>query len=165
MIAGGRKEVALDKTELRDGLMHDLWRMNKMNLMVSLREFVEGETAALWFLHSCGAERVSPSQISENLHVSRARAANILRSLRNKGYVEMEISPEDRRKMDVFFTPKGKRFLEEKYDFLLRYFDLFVDVLGEADILELTRLLKRVADNNLLLKSDGENDPDEEVGQ
>lgn len=38
--------------------------------------------------------------------------------------------------------------MEEKYDFLLRYFDLFVDVLGESDILELTRLLKRVADSD-----------------
>lgn len=143
----------MDKTELRDGLMHELWRMNKIDLMLSLREFVEGETAALWYLRTNGADRVSPSQISENLHVSRARAANILRSLRSKGYVEMEIAPDDRRKMDVFFTPKGKKFLEEKYDFLLRYFDLFIDVLGEADILELTRLLKKVADSNQLLKT------------
>ena len=146
----------MDKQELRDGLMHELWRVNKIDLMLSLREFVEGETAALWYLHSCGAERVSPSQISENLHVSRARAANILRSLRSKGYVEMEISPDDRRKMDVFFTPKGKKLLEEKYDFLLRYFDLFVDVLGESDILELTRLLKRVADSDRLIRSAGD---------
>ena len=136
----------MDKQELRDGLMHELWRMNKIDLMLSLREFVEGETAALWYLHSCGAERVSPSQISENLHVSRARAANILRSLRSKGYVEMEISPDDRRKMDVFFTPKGKKLLEEKYDFLLR----------ESDILELTRLLKRVADSDRLIRSAGD---------
>lgn len=142
----------MEKEELRDGLMHELWRMNKIDLMLSLREFVEGETAALWFLHSSKAERVSPSQISEHLHVSRARAANILRSLRSKGYVEMEIATDDRRKMDVFFTPKGKKFLEEKYEFLVHYFDLFVDVLGEADILELTRLLKRVTDSSALLK-------------
>ena len=125
----------MDKRELRVGLMQELWRMNKIDLMLSLREFVEGETAALWYLHSCGSERVSPSQISENLHVSRARAANILRSLRSKGYVEMEISPDDR---------------------LVRYFDLFVDVLGEADILELTRLLKRVSDSDRLLKPERE---------
>ena len=146
----------MDKRELRVGLMQELWRMNKIDLMLSLREFVEGETAALWYLHSCGSERVSPSQISVNLHVSRARAANILRSLRRKGYLQVESSPGDPPKLDVFFTPKGKKFLEEKYDFLVRYFDLFVDVLGEADILELTRLLKRVSDSDRLLKPERE---------
>ena len=30
--------------------MQQLWRMNKMNLMLTLREFIEGETATLWFL-------------------------------------------------------------------------------------------------------------------
>lgn len=87
-----------DKTALRDGLIAELWRMNKMDIILHLREFVEGETAALWFLRSC--ETATPSQISENLNVSRARAANILRSLRQKGFVEMEIASSDRRKMD-----------------------------------------------------------------
>ena len=141
----------MDKQELRDGLMHELWRMNKIDLMLSLREFVEGETAALWYLHSCGAERVSPSQISENLHVSRARAANILRSLREKGYVEMDVSEDDRRKMDVRCTPAGKRCFQEKYDFLLGCIDKYVDVLGEEDILALTRLLQKAADSEVRL--------------
>ena len=42
-----------DKTALRDGLIAELWRMNKMDIILHLREFVEGETAALWFLRSC----------------------------------------------------------------------------------------------------------------
>lgn len=142
----------MDKKSLRDALMRELWRMNKMNLIVNLREFIEGETAALWFLRSCEDQSVTPSQISENLQVSRARAANILRSLRSKGYVCMDISTDDRRKMDVRLTESGKKFLDDKYAFLLKYFDLYVDVLGENDILELTRLLKKTADSNLLLK-------------
>ena len=146
----------MNKSELRNALVHELWRMTKMDIITHLREFVEGETAALYYLCTCGSETVTPTQISENLQVSRARAANILRSLREKKYVVMDISEDDRRKMDVFFTPKGKKLLEEKYDFLLRYFDLFVDVLGESDVLELTRLLKRVADSDRLIRSAGD---------
>ncbi len=142
----------MDKKELRAKLMQELWRMNKMNLMVSLREFVEGETAALWFMHSGTAQEVTPSQISEGLCVSRARTANILRSLRKKGYVAMEISSDDRRKMLVSLTKEGERFLAEKYDFLSRYFDLYVEALGEEDIKELIRLLQKTVECKVLLK-------------
>ena len=141
----------MDKVQLRDDLIQELWRMTKMDIIEHLREFVEGETAAMWYMNTCGEMRVTPSQISENLKVSRARAANILRSLREKGYVDMEISPDDRRKMDVELTKTGKTALQDKYNFLLRYFDLYVDVLGEADILALTRLLKKTVDCKVLL--------------
>ena len=149
-----------DKTALRDGLIAELWRMNKMDIILHLREFVEGETAALWFLRSC--ETATPSQISENLNVSRARAANILRSLRQKGFVEMEIASSDRRKMDVRLTDAGRRNLEEKYAFLVRYFDLYVDVLGGEDIAELTRLLRKTADCEALLATNKMNQQAEE---
>ena len=141
----------MDKREVRDGLIRELWRMTKMDIIGHLQEFVEGETAALWYLNTCGVERVTPSQISDNLQASRARAANILRALRGKGYVEMEIASDDRRKMDVMLTEAGRRALKEKYDFLLKYFDLYVEVLGEEDILDLTRLLKKTVDCNVLL--------------
>ncbi len=150
----------MDKSELRDALMQQLWRLNKLDLMVSLREFIEGELAALYYLRGCD-EAVTPSQISENLRVSRARAANILRALREKGYVEMSIAEDDRRKMDVCLTEEGRRYCDEKYAYLVRYFDLYVDVLGENDILELTRLLKKTADEEVLLR-ESEESPESE---
>ena len=97
----------MNKQELRDELMHQLWRMNKMDLIVSLQEFIEGETATLSFLGSCAGRQVTPSQISDNLHISRARTANILRSLRRKKFVEMCILEDDRRKMCVSLTEAG----------------------------------------------------------
>ena len=62
----------MDKREVRDGLIRELWRMTKMDIISHLQEFVEGETAALWYLNTCGYDRVTPSQISDNLQVSRA---------------------------------------------------------------------------------------------
>ena len=64
----------------------------------------------------------------------------------------MEIDSVDRRKMLVSLTEKGDSFLDEKYDFLVRYFDLYVDELGEKDITELIRLLRKTSDCNALLK-------------
>ena len=51
-------------------------------------------------------------------------------------------------------TEQGRRYCEEKYDYIVRYFDLYVDVLGEKDIAELTRLLKKTADSEVLLRSE-----------
>lgn len=141
-----------DKIALRDGLIAELWRLNKMDIIEHLREFVEGEMAALWFLRSSGT--ASPSQISADLRVSRARTANILRSLREKGYVKMEIAPDDRRRIDVSLSSEGSAYLEEKYAFLLRYFDLYIDVLGGEDIAELTRLLRKTADCEVFLTTE-----------
>ena len=142
----------MEKAALRDELMHQLWRMNKMDLMVSLREFLEGETATLNYLFTNAEERVTPTALAEAIGVSRARMANILRSLRTKEYITMEIAESDRRKMYVRITAEGLSFCREKYDYLVRYFDLYTDVLGEADIKELIRLIKKTLDSEALLK-------------
>lgn len=136
----------MERAKLRDGFLRQLWRLNKLDVIAVLREFLEGETAALYYLCGAGAGGATPSQLSEALEVSRARAANILRALREKGYVEMDVSADDRRKMDVRCTAAGRRCFEQKYDFLLRCLDKYVDVLGEEDILALTRLLQKAAD-------------------
>ena len=107
----------MDKTQLRDGLMRELRRMTKLDIIAGLREFVEGEIAALYCLNEAEGA-LAPSQLSEELKVSRARTANILRSLRNKGLIAMEIDDDDRRKMQVGLTEKGRNFSEAANKFL-----------------------------------------------
>ena len=121
----------MEDEKLRDALIQQLWRMNKMDIVTHLREFIEGELATLWFLNVSGDMTIIPSMISDNLRISRARTAIILRTLREKGYVTMDISEEDRRKMTVLLTESGKSYLDEKYDFLLAYFDKYIEVLGK----------------------------------
>ena len=81
------------------------------------------------------------------MHLSRTRTANILRTLREKGYVEMEVDSADRRRMNVTATPAGENYLKGKHAFLEDYFDKYVDVLGEDNISALTSLLKVTADS------------------
>lgn len=136
----------MELEKLRTELLYNVWRLNKTNMLSVLREFIEGESAAMWFLSAAGAS-ITPSQISEGIRVSRARAANILRSLRSKGYVEMEISAEDRRKIDVVLTERGRRVLEEKRAYFLESFDRYIEVMGEENIVELNRILRLTAEN------------------
>ena len=136
----------MELEKLRTELLYNVWRLNKTNMLSVLREFIEGESAAMWFLSAAGAS-ITPSQISEGIRVSRARAANILRSLRSKGYVEMEISAEDRRKIDVVLTERGRRVLDEKRAYFLGSFDRYIEVMGEENIVELNRILRLTAEN------------------
>ena len=141
------------KEHLRNELMQELWRMNKMDIIVHLMEIIEGETAVLGYLARCNGKLVNPSMISEELNISRARTANILRSLRKKELIVMEIDDDDRRKMQVGLTEKGRNFFAEKFDFIVRYLDLYVEVIGEEDIAELIRLLKKTVESEDVLKS------------
>ncbi len=140
----------MDKTDLRDALMAQLWRMYKMDIMLYLREFLVGETALLEYI-SAQDGAVTPTAISEDMHLSRARTANILRTLREKGYIAMEMDSEDRRRMNVTPTLSGIRYLKDKHSFLEKYFDMYVDVLGEENISSLTALLKVTADSETAL--------------
>lgn len=143
----------MKKEELRDALMHELWRMNKMDIIVHLMEFIEGETSALGCLMQKDGLRINPSQISEELHISRARTANILRALRQKGLIRMEIADDDRRKMYVELTEAGRAHYLKKMHYIMHYFDIYVDVIGEEDIAELIRLLKQTVDSEDVLRA------------
>lgn len=136
----------MDKTKLRGQFMEQLWRMYKLEIMYYLREFLVGETAALEYVVTQGGE-ITPTDISEELKVSRARAANILRSLRGKGYVDMRTDEADRRRVNVAATPAGLAALAEKHAFLESYFDMYIDYIGEENTEEMTRLLKLTADS------------------
>lgn len=144
--------VIMDKVQIRDALMAQLWRMYKMDIMLYLREFLVGETAILEYICSRSGA-VTPTEISEDAHLSRARTANILRTLREKGYVAMEMDSEDRRRMNVTATAEGMSYLAGKHAFLEDYFDKYVDVLGEDNISALTALLKVTADSEDALRA------------
>lgn len=142
----------MDKIKLRDGLMEQLWRMYSMDIMLYLREFLVGETALLECIASA-KRTLTPGEISELMHLSRARTANILRTLREKGYVTMQVGEDDRRKMYVQITAAGAEHLAEKHRFLEGYFDKYIEVLGEKNISDLTALLKLTADSEGELKA------------
>ena len=140
----------MDKIQLRDALMTQLWRMYRMDIMLYLREFLVGETATLEAIVSA-EEPLTPTALSELMHLSRARTANLLRTLREKGYISMAMDSEDRRRMNVTPTEAGISYLGEKHAFLEKYFDMYVDVLGEENISGLTKLLKVTADSESAL--------------
>lgn len=135
----------MDKISLREAFIAQLWRMYKLDIMLYLREFLVGETAALEYIATQPAP-CTPSEISDSMRVSRARTANVLRSLREKGYVDMRTDEDDRRRVNVTVTDDGLKCLAEKHEFLADYFDMYIGEIGEENAGRMTELLKLTAD-------------------
>lgn len=132
----------MELIELRSYLTEILARMYEMEAFNSLAEFLQGELHVLQYLcRHCDAE-INPSLLSDKLHVSRSRITAALSALRRKGFVTMEVSDEDRRRMRVLLTPEGASYLQSKQERVERYFDQLVQGLGEKNTRELTRLIE-----------------------
>ncbi len=135
----------MEKDALCEAFMEQLWRMYKLEIMPYLGEFLVGETAALEYI-AMHRGACTPSEISEAMRVSRARTANVLRSLREKGYVDMSTDEGDRRRVNVTATEAGVNCLERKHAFLAGYFGMYIEEIGEENAARMTELLKLTAD-------------------
>ena len=128
--------------ELRNNLTASLARIYDIEAFSNLAEFLQGELHVLQNLTQNNSLEMNPSILSDNLHVSRSRITAALSALRKKGYVTMEMSEDDRRRMRVKLTTAGEAFIKEKQENVERYFDKLIKGMGEENVLELIRLIE-----------------------
>lgn len=128
--------------ELRNNLTASLARIYDIEAFSNLAEFLQGELHVLQNLTQNNSLEMNPSILSDNLHVSRSRITAALSALRKKGYVTMEMSEDDRRRMRVKLTTDGEAFIKEKQENVERYFDKLIKGMGEENVLELIRLIE-----------------------
>ena len=88
---------------------------------------------------------VNPSTLAEKLGVKRATMTGLLAGLEKENFVERKIRPEDRRKIGVRITHKGKQVLDEMLPDYYRHIAKLMANLTEKERLELTSLLSKVA--------------------
>ncbi|MGI6085082.1 MAG: MarR family winged helix-turn-helix transcriptional regulator [Acetivibrionales bacterium] len=132
----------MDNLQLRSILIASLSKLYEMKVFNNLAVFLQGEVHILWYLLNNPEKEINPSFLSDMLHVSRSRITAALTSLRKKGYVTMEMSEGDRRRMRVMLTPSGETYIRQKQNIAERYFDLMIEGLGEENVLELNRLIE-----------------------
>lgn len=83
--------------------------------MLKLNENAQGEPLVLVYLYKNAGTLIVPSDIARYIGASTApRVANILNNLEEKGMISREISREDRRKILVFLTDKGRKETKER---------------------------------------------------
>ena len=136
----------MNRAELLDSFTSSLQEMYDTEVFDSAIEFCQGESRVLFYLHMHDEAEIYPSDISDSLYVTRQRITSILSSLRKKGYVYMEMAKNDRRKMRVTLTDNGRSHIVAKEAEMKNYFGSLIDVLGEKNIQEMTRLIKLTND-------------------
>lgn len=116
-----------------------------------IAEFTSGEGAVLLYLYQ-NDEGVYPSVLSSFLDVSRARVTNIINVLNQKKYVEMVNDVNDRRKIKVYITEYGKKYIESKVEMVDQFFNRFLDTVGDdiedviSNIKYITKLFKNIGE-------------------
>jgi DNA-binding MarR family transcriptional regulator len=93
-----------------------------------------------------GGRAVSPGEMSAATDTSTAHVAMALRSLESKGFIERKTDTADRRRTLVTITERGKTFYNSKRELMRSQMERVFMELGEADALELMRLIDRVLD-------------------
>ncbi|MBR2742248.1 MAG: winged helix-turn-helix transcriptional regulator [Clostridia bacterium] len=110
-----------------------------------IARLARGELFVLNFLEERGGSAY-PGEISEAMQVSTARVAAILRSMKNKGWIERHTDESDSRYISVTITVRGKEEFAEKSLEALSKMREILDFLGEEDSAELLRIQKRIID-------------------
>lgn len=131
----------MDNIELRTNLIESLTLMYEMEAIGDLAEFLQGELHVLQFMSTNKNMEINPSILSDKLHVSRPRITAALSALSKKGYVTMENSDEDRRRIKVLLTQNGEDLLIKKRENIENYFDILIAGLGEKNVVDLIRLI------------------------
>lgn len=138
----------MDST-LREQLIQIMLRIKRTTHFSSPGNLHTGE---MMVLRRIGTARCSPetpmyvSGIHRDLHFSKPAISQILNSLEKKGYVMREIDADDRRKITVTLTEKGKHLCEQAQTRTDNLLDEIILRMGEEDMKQLMSLFTRLAD-------------------
>ena len=88
----------------------------------------------------------TPSILADVLDVTPARIAAILRSLEKKDFIFRGIDLEDKRRVVVELTEKGREFAEKLKNDIEEHSLALFDALGESDATEFLRLIKKISE-------------------
>jgi len=135
----------LDYGELANEFVRNMQSARMSGLSKQFSEGFRGETFVLFFIMKMGGRTV-PGNISSSVGVSSARIAAALNNLEDKGLVTREIDSEDRRKIIVELTPKGRDYVEEEQRKQIEKIKNIFISLGENDAKELVRIVGRLGE-------------------
>lgn len=100
---------------------------------------------------------VNISKIQCRIHATKPATSQMLKALEQKGYIQREIDPSDRRKISVRLTPTGDVILAQSRTYSNSVLDEMISRFGEDNAKELVRLLSLLADVSESLRPEDHN--------
>ena len=132
----------MKKEEILEETLKTLAYAARGNVMKFFQLNLKGENALLLNLIDRGGQS-TPSALAEDLGVSAARIAAMLRSLEIKKLIERECDEKDKRRVTVKITEVGKQFVTNISEAVMDRAQSLLERLGEKDAKEFLRLLKK----------------------
>ena len=126
-----------------DALLEALHAFLNTPLFEEVSSLFKGENRILHYLYQEQRNDVTPSELSEQLHVTRARVTAAVKELQEKEYVQAVHPKTDRRRVYLMLTPMGTSYIVERIHSVQQCIETLQKGLGETDVLEIVRLLMR----------------------
>lgn len=121
----------------------DLLNGSRPLYMPNAPDITGNEAAALKCLADCGEAGLSMSELSGLLSATRPAATQLVDRLEAKGVACRVAAKDDRRRVYVILTEKGKEVYESYKNNGLEFLKRFVSEMGEEDTNALLNLLKK----------------------
>lgn len=138
----------MKKEELAREIMLAFTNMRKHNAKYHTKAHAKrSEMAIMAILESLsGRGGLMVTEIGKLLSLPPSAITPVVSGLEEKGLVERQNSPDDRRVVLVVLTKKGREFFEKKQAFFYEKSLKLVEYLGEEDAAEFARLFNKAFD-------------------
>jgi len=135
----------MDYSKLADEYLEHMHIFRRNKPQQKLTESMHGEAMALHHIAKSSGQ-IIPSEISSAIGISGARIAATLNSLESKGYITRQIDLNDRRRILVTLTEKGREQEEAHRRQQFEIIKKMLEQLGEHDAKEYIRITRKMAE-------------------
>lgn len=146
----------LEYEDLALQFIRSMQKLGKIQAEKYVKNSISGSMFIILTLYDKG-DKVSPGEISANLNISTARVATSLNLLESKELIIRQDDPNDRRKVIVLLTDKGKRLAIKHNQKVQEKLTNLFESLGKEDSQHLVRISNKIADNMVKRFNEGEN--------
>ncbi len=129
----------------RERMKEALLSIFKLDVITSLKRFLEGELSIMLYLYSNYGDKVNPSEIAKNLNITKGRVTALLSSLIDKEYIKMSLDNNDRRKLNVSLTELGLTEINKEINSTDKYIDDILNKMGDEKTEELITTLHYIS--------------------
>lgn len=133
----------MDYNDLANEYLKVMFLMRGRNTQKQIDESLNGENFVLSYVFERNGN-VIPSDISNAMGSTSARIATILNNLEQKGFISRTIDTEDRRRIIVNLTDRGKEHVHEQNQKRIDFITNMLKYLGENDAKEYIRIMKKL---------------------
>lgn len=128
--------------------IHDKFidNFNKNNSMKSKEKITNNENRYLEIIFNF--RKMTLSKFAEKAKITKPAATQIINKYIDKGYVTKKVSEKDKRVCYIELTEQLKKYFDESYNKLNKFYKECLDFLTEEEVKQLNSLLLKI-DNNL----------------